>query len=197
MTSYRWSPLEEKGPPPDPKERKKVRSLRPNKVLLQHVGLTVLASLLLVATFAAAGMAPRPLWFVTAALAIGFGSLAIRLIGPQVLETNWPGRQDELAVLRARSNDNRTQFIATWLQESSRERRAGEGSQTFARRVRPLLLELTTDRLVHRHGVDPTLEPDRARAITGDRLWGLVTGDEKRTASLDEIEYAIHTIENL
>ena len=197
MTSYRWSPLEEKGPPPDPKERKKVRSLRLDKVLLQHVGITVLASLLLVGVFAAAGMAPRPLWFVTAALAIGFGSLAIRLIGPQVLETNWPGRQDELAVLRARSNDNRTQFIATWLQESSRERRAGEGSQTFIRRIRPLLLELTTDRLVHRHGIDPEREPDRARALTGDRLWGLITGDDKRTASLDEIEYAIHTIENL
>ena len=197
MTSSRWSPLEEKGPPPDPKERTKVRSLRPNKVVLQHVGITVLASLLLVVVFAAAGMAPRPLWFVTAAVAIGFGSLAIRLIGPQVLETNWPGRQDELAVLRARSNDNRTQFIATWLQESSRERRAGEGSQTFIRRIRPLLLELTTDRLVHRHGIDPEREPDRARALTGDRLWGLITGDDKRTASLDEIEYAIHTIENL
>jgi hypothetical protein len=197
MTSYRWSPLEEKGPPPDPRERR-IRSLRLNKMLLQHVGITVLASLLLVGVFAAAGMAPRPLWFVTAALAIGFGSLAIRLITPQVLETNWPTRHDEqLAAHRARSNENRTQFIATWLQESSRERRAGEGSQTFTRRIRPLLLELSTDRLVHRHGVDPTLEPERARAITGDRLWNLITSDDKRTASLDEIEYAIHTIENL
>ena len=197
MTSYRWSPLEEKGPPPEPGKRR-VRSMRLNKVLVQHVGITVLASLLLVGAFGAAGMAPRPLWFVAAALAIGFGSLAVRLIAPEVLETSWPTRHDEqLAAMRARSNDNRTQFIATWLQESSRERRAGEGSQTFVRRVRPLLLELTTDRLVHRHGVDPTLEPDRARAITGDRLWGLITGDEKRTASLDEIEYAIHTIENL
>ena len=196
MTSYRWTPLEEKGPP-EPGERR-VRSMRLDKVLLQHVGITVLASVLLVGVFAAAGMAPRPLWFVAAALAIGFGSLAIRLITPQVLETTWPRRRDEqLAVLRARSNDNRTQFIATWLQESSRERRAGEGSQTFARRVRPLLLELTTDRLVHRHGVDSVLEPDRARAITGDRLWNLITSDEKRTASQDEIEDAIHTIENL
>lgn len=197
MTSYRWSPLEEKGPPPDPRERR-ARSMRLNKVLLQHVGITVLVSLLLVGVFGAAGMAPRPLWFVAAALAIGFGSLAIRLITPQLIETNWPTRHDEqLAASRARSNDNRTQFIATWLQESSRERRAGEGSQTFIRRIRPLLLELSTDRLVHRHGVDPTLEPDRARAITGEQLWGLITSDDKRTASLDEIEYAIHTIENL
>jgi hypothetical protein len=196
MTSYRWAPLEEKGPPPEPVKR--LRSMRPSKVLLQHVGLTVLASLLLVGAFAAAGMAPRPLWFVATALALGLGSLAVRLVAPQVLETGWPARHDEkLAASRARSNDNRTQFIATWLQESSRERRAGEGSQTFVRRVRPLLLELTRDRLVERHGVNPDLEPDRARALAGDYLWNLVTSDEKRTASLDEIEYAINTIENL
>jgi hypothetical protein len=195
MTSYRWSPLEEKGPPP---EVKRTRSLRPNKMLVVHVGITVVVSLLLVAVFGAAGMAPRPLWFVAAALAVGLASLAIRLILPQVLETSWPGRNDDkLASLRTQTSDNRTQFIATWLQESSRERRVGEGSQTFVRRVRPLLLELTTDRLVHRHGVDPESEPDQARAITGDRLWLLINGDDKRTASLDEIEYAIHTIENL
>jgi hypothetical protein len=195
MTSYRWSPLEEKGPPP---EVKRVRRWWPSKVLVQHLGIAVLASLLFVAIFSAAGMAPRPLWFVATAIAIGVASLAIRLVVPQILETSWPGRHDDrLAGLRARNNDNRTQFIATWLQESNRERRAGEGSRTFVRRVQPLLLELATDRLVHRHGVDPEREPDRARAITGDRVWRLMTDDGKRTASLDEIEDAIHTIENL
>jgi hypothetical protein len=201
MTSYRWTPLDESAPRTSDQgggQKRRIRSMRLDKALVQHVGLTALASLLLIGAFGAAGMAPRPLWFVAMALAIGFGSLALRLIVPQVLETNWPARQDEkLAALRTRSTDNRTQFVATWLQESSRERRAGEGSQTFARRIRPLLLELTTDRLVHRHGVDPALEPDRARAITGDRLWALLTADDKRTASLDEIEDAIQTIENL
>ncbi|WP_238155442.1 hypothetical protein [Kribbella soli] len=194
MTSYRWTALEEKGPPPEVKRK----SLWPSKLLVQHLGVAVLVSLLLVVVFSAAGMAPRPLWFVAAALAVGIVSLAIRLVVPQTVETSWPGQHDDkLAALRARTNDNRTQFIATWLQESGRERRAGDGSQTFTRRVRPLLLELATDRLVHRHGVDPEREPDRARAITGDRLWQLIAGDDKRTASLDEIEYAIHTIENL
>ena len=196
MTSYRWTPLEERGPQEAPKRR--ARSMLLNKVLVQHIGITVLVSLLLVGVFAAAGMSPRPLWFVATALAIGFGSLAIRLIMPQVLETNWPTRHDEqLAALRTRSNDNRTQFIATWLQESNRERRAGEGSLTFVRRIQPLLLELTTDRLVHRHGIDPELEPDRARAIVGDQLWNLIINADKRTASLDEIERAVQTIENL
>ncbi|WP_427885043.1 hypothetical protein ACQHIV_22955 [Kribbella sp. GL6] len=191
--TYRWSALEEKGPPPEVKKRR-----LPNKMLVQHLGLSVLASLILVGIFGAAGMAPRPLWFVVAALGVGLVTLAIRLLMPEVLETNWPGRNDDrLAALRIRNSDNRTQFLATWLQESSRERRAGEGSQTFARRIRPLLLELATDRLVHRHGIDPELEPDRARELLGDRLWSLITGDDRRTASLDEIEGAIHTIENL
>ncbi|HZX01321.1 hypothetical protein [Kribbella sp.] len=191
--TYRWSALEEKGPPPEVKKRR-----LPNKMLVQHLGIAVLASLALVGIFGAAGMAPRPLWFVAAALAVGLVSLAIRLLLPEVLETSWPGRHDDrLAALRIRNSDNRTQFLATWLQESSRERRAGEGSQTFVRRIRPLLLELATDRLVHRHGVDPEREPDRARELAGDRLWALITGDDKRTASLDEIEDAIHTIENL
>jgi hypothetical protein len=193
MTSYSWTPLEEKAPPAEVKKKR-----RPNKMLMQHLGLAVLASLLLVAVFAAAGMAPRPLWFVAAGLAVGVVSLAIRLAMPQVVETSWPGRHDDkLAALRARNSDTRTQFLATWLQESSRERRAGEGSLTFLRRIRPLLLELTTDRLVHRHGVDPEREPERARAITGEQLWALIADDDKRTASFDEIEYAIHTIENL
>ncbi|NIK62201.1 hypothetical protein [Kribbella shirazensis] len=192
-SSYSWTPLEEKAPPAEVKRRR-----RPNKMLVQHLGIAVLGSLLLVGVFGAAGMAPRPLWFVAAALAVGVVSLAIRLLMPQVLETSWPGRHDDnLAVLRTRNSDTRTQFIATWLQESSRERRAGEGSLTFVRRIRPLLLELATDRLVHRHGVDPEREPEQARAIAGDRLWALIADDDKRTASLDEIEYAIHTIENL
>jgi hypothetical protein len=196
MTSYRWTPLEERAPQEQQKRRPK--SMLLNKVLVQHVGITVLVSVLLVGVFAAAGMAPRPLWFVATALALGFGSLAIRLIMLQVLETNWPARHDEeLAALRTRSNDNRTQFIATWLQESNRERRVGEGSLTFVRRIQPLLLELTTDRLVHRHGIDPALEPDRARAIVGDQLWNLISNTDKRTASLDEIERAVQTIENL
>ena len=194
--SYRWTPLEESERRGEGQPRG--RSMRLNKVIVRHVGITVLGSLLLVGAFGAAGMSPRPLWFVATALALGFGSVAVRLIVPQVLETNWPARHDErLATLRHRSNDNRTQFIATWLQEASRERRAGEGSQTFARRIQPLLLELTTDRLVHRHGVDPVREPDRAREITGEKLWSLITGDEKRTASFDEIEYAVQTIEKL
>jgi hypothetical protein len=196
MSVYRWTPLEEKGPPPETEPVR--RRFWPRKVLVQHVGLAVAASLIMVVAFSLAGMAPRPLWFVATALAVGVGSLAIRLLLPQALQTDWPGRYDDrLQEIRSRTADNRTQFLATWVQESSRERRAGDGSRTFLRRIRPLLLELTTDRLVHQHGVDPEREPERARAITGDHLWRLIADEDTRTASLDDIEYAIHTIENL
>lgn len=169
------------------------------KVLLQHVGVAVLVSLLAIAAFGLAGTQPKALWFVGAGLALGFLTLAVRLASPQILETSWPSRQDEkFAESRSSGNsDNRAQFLATWVQESDRERRAGEGSQTFARRIRPMLLELTTSRLVHRHGIDPELEPDRARELLGDQVWTLITGTEARTASFAEIEQAVQTIEKL
>ncbi|MEV6282417.1 hypothetical protein [Kribbella sp. NPDC051770] len=176
--------------------KEKLRSF--NSVLLRHLLICIVAALLAIAGFGLAGTAPRPMWFVGLALAIAFVSVALRLVFPQLVETTWPSRFDEKwAELRSRSNDNRTQFLATWVQESGRERRGGEGSLTFARRVRPLLLELTTDRLVHRHGIDPQQEPDRARALVGDQLWNLITGTGPGTASFAEIEQAVQTIEKL
>ncbi|WP_238334833.1 hypothetical protein [Kribbella amoyensis] len=169
-----------------------------NRVLLQYLGVAVLGSLLLIAGFGLAGTSPRPLWFVAMALAIAFAAVAIRLLFPQLQETSWPTRYDErIAALTGRTSDNRTQFLATWIQEADRERRAGEGSLTFVRRIRPLLLELTTDRLVHRHGIDPAVDPERARALVGDQVWTLIAGAEKQTASFAEIEQAVQTIEKL
>ncbi|MGC4942586.1 hypothetical protein [Kribbella sp. DT2] len=169
-----------------------------NRVLLRHLLICLVAALLLIAALGIAGMAPRALWFVGLALAIGFVSVAVRLVFPQLIETTWPSRFDEKwAELRGRTNDNRTQFLATWVQESGRERRSGEGSLSFARRIRPMLLELTTDRLVNRHGIDPSLEPDRARALVGDQVWDLITGTKAGTASFAELEQAVRTIEKL
>ncbi len=169
-----------------------------NRILLRHLLICLVAALLMIAALGIAGTSPRPMWFVGLALALGFVSVAVRLVFPQIIETTWPSRFDEKwAELRSRSNDNRTQFLATWVQESSRQRRAGEGSMTFTRRIRPMLLELTTDRLVNRHGIDPQLEPDRARALVGDQVWDLITGTEAATASYAELEQAVQTIEKL
>ena len=50
---------------------------------------------------------------------------------------------------------------------------------------------------MHRHGIDPDLEPDRARELTGDQLWRLLTDELTQTASFAEIESAVQTIEKL
>ncbi len=46
----------------------------------------------------------------------------------------------------------------------------------FDQRVRPLLVDIATERLRSRHGVDPATQPERARRILGDSLWQLMTG---------------------
>lgn len=166
--------------------------MTPGRLFLQHLGIAVGASLLLVGAFAFAGMQPRPAWFVAMALAIAFSSYAVRLLGPQLIETTWPQRTDEAAaVQRLRNNDSRAQFLATWVQESGRDPNA------FEHRIRPLLLELTHDRLQHRHGIDLADEPDRARAVVGEPHWVLITGTTARTPAYGEIEQAVRTIEEL
>ncbi|HEU4949112.1 MAG TPA: hypothetical protein VFT31_18330 [Kribbella sp.] len=161
-------------------------------MLVQHLAIAIVADLILIAAFGLAGTQPRPGWFVGMGLAIGFGSVAVRLLGPELIETSWPQRYDEeLAAQRLRNNDSRTQFLATWVQESGRD------PQTFERLIRPLLLELTRDRLLHRRGIDPEVEPDRARAVVGGGLWELISGPTARTASYAEIEQAVQTIEKL
>jgi hypothetical protein len=162
------------------------------RVLLQHLAIAIGVGLLLVAGFGLAGTQPRPVWFVATALAVGFGSVAVRLLGSQLIETSWPQRFDEeLAAQRLRSNDSRAQFLATWVQHAERD------PETFTRRIRPLLAELTRDRLVHRHGIDPAVQPDRAREVAGEHLWELISGTTARTASYAEIEQAVQTIEKL
>ena len=46
----------------------------------------------------------------------------------------------------------------------------------FDQRVRPLLVDIATERLRSRHGVDPATQPERARRILGESLWQLMTG---------------------
>jgi hypothetical protein len=46
-------------------------------------------------------------------------------------------------------------------------------------RLRPLLRELTSERLHASHGVDLDREPDRARPLLGDELWSVVRRDRE------------------
>jgi hypothetical protein len=46
-------------------------------------------------------------------------------------------------------------------------------------RLRPLLRELTAERLHASHGVDLDRQPDRARPLLGDELWSVVRADRQ------------------
>ena len=67
----------------------------------------------------------------------------------------------------------------------------------FRERVRPLLVELATDRLRSRRGVDPRTDPDTARAILGDPLWTLMTGPLTRSPSRAELSRMVEAIERI
>lgn len=168
------------------------------RLLLRHLAVALIIAMALLGIYAQAGNAPRPLWFVAVALAVGVGSAAVQLVLEEVSATSWPDRDDEaMPAARSVTGDRRTDELAKGILGSGRERRAGAGAPLFVRRVRPLLAELARDRLVRRHGVDPVLEPDRARQLTGDAVWKLITDTRPRTASLAEIERAVEAIERL
>jgi hypothetical protein len=158
------------------------------RALAQHVATALGISLVLVGGFSAFGHPTRPAWFAAAALAGGIGSVAVRILGQQLIQSSWPEKQHGY-VARWRNNDSRAQFLATWLQESHRD------PATFSRRVQPLLAELVAARLRRRYGID--LTAPEARAVLGDDVWDLVTTTEPRVVSQAEIERAVRIIENL
>lgn len=86
------------------------------------------------------------------------------------------------------------------LQLTSMESRLSWGStdpDRFRDRVRPLLVELATDRLRSRRGVDPRTDPESARAILGDPLWQLMTGPLTRSPSRAELTRMVESIERI
>lgn len=48
-------------------------------------------------------------------------------------------------------------------------------AERYERRVRPLLLRLTEERLLQRHGIDLRQDPTHARQVTGETLWRILT----------------------
>jgi hypothetical protein len=67
----------------------------------------------------------------------------------------------------------------------------------FRERVRPLLVELATDRLRARHGVDPRTHPEQARTVLGDPLWTLMTAPPTRSPSRAELAALVTAIERI
>jgi hypothetical protein len=67
----------------------------------------------------------------------------------------------------------------------------------FRRRLRPMLRTIVASRLRHGHGVDLDFEPDAARALTGDWLWQMVTGEQDRVLTFGELTRLVDEVEGL
>ena len=161
------------------------------RALVQHLAVALGVCLLLVAAFSVLGNQPRPEWFAAATVAAAIASVAVRMLGRQLIQTSWPERTEGYAGGQWRHNDSRAQFLATWLQESHHD------PDAFARRVQPMLAELVAARLRRRHGIDLETRPDAAREVLGPELWELVTATGPRAVAYAEIQRAVETIENL
>ena len=67
----------------------------------------------------------------------------------------------------------------------------------FRHRVRPLLVDLATDRLRSRRGVDPRTDPEHARQILGEPLWTLMTAEPARSPGRSELTRLVEAIERI
>ena len=70
-----------------------------------------------------------------------------------------------------------------------------DSAEHVNRVLRPRLGRLAADRLQHRHGV--ALGEPRARALLGDRLWGVLTVPATRPPTPAELAEALTTLEQL
>jgi hypothetical protein len=157
--------------------------------VLVNVGVALAVALALVVLLRATGHPLRPWWFVAAALAIGAVSLAWRQLGGLLVETDWPERAEQLR--RPSGGERRVQYLATWMRESERN------PDVFRDRIQPVLATAVRARLLRRHGIDLAVQPDAARAVTGDWLWEVVSGSEPRRPTYDELTKMIDAVEGL
>lgn len=75
--------------------------------------------------------------------------------------------------------------------------RADATRDGFARIVLPPLRELADERLRQRHGITRASEPDRARALLGERLWTLLEGHAGRPPNAGEYAAMVSQLEKL
>ncbi len=68
----------------------------------------------------------------------------------------------------------------------------------FRERVRPVLVDLTLERLRARHGVAPGAQPEVSRRILGEPLWQMVTGPPpSRSPSRPELDRLVEAMERI
>jgi hypothetical protein len=152
-------------------------------------GTALAAALAAMVVLRIGGYPLRPGWFLAAAVAAAAVSLTTRQLGGAVAETDWPERVE--AGLRPLGGERRVQYLATWVRE------ARQNPDTFTDRIQPVLYEAVRARLLRGHGIDLTTDPGAARAVTGDRLWRIVTGREPWQPTYEELTTVIDAVEGL
>ena len=73
----------------------------------------------------------------------------------------------------------------------------GTDPDRFRDRVRPELVDLASDLLRTRRGIDLRTEPDRARSILGEPLWQLITRTPMRSPSRAELSRLVDALERI
>ncbi|HTZ45395.1 MAG TPA: hypothetical protein VMB79_16160 [Jatrophihabitans sp.] len=63
--------------------------------------------------------------------------------------------------------------------------------------LRPMLVQLTADRLAHRHGIRIEDEPARARELLGEQPWQLLTTPPSRPVSRARLHELVQAISRL
>ncbi|GIH09954.1 hypothetical protein Rhe02_80210 [Rhizocola hellebori] len=67
----------------------------------------------------------------------------------------------------------------------------------FNRRVLPRLGELVDERLRQKHGITRAADPEAARQILGDTLWGFVTMPSRRPPNPRDLDQIVTALEKL
>jgi hypothetical protein len=70
-----------------------------------------------------------------------------------------------------------------------------ENDRAFAHRLRPRLVDLADHRLRVHHGVDPAVEPERARLVLGDTAWLIDPTVTGRTPTRDDLDDFLDRLE--
>jgi len=75
--------------------------------------------------------------------------------------------------------------------------RADARQNGFARSLLPALRELADERLRQRHGITRASEPERARALLGERLWTMLEGRAERPPTAEEWAAIVNQLEKI
>ncbi|MBQ1074574.1 hypothetical protein KBX06_15565 [Micromonospora sp. C31] len=74
---------------------------------------------------------------------------------------------------------------------------AGKDRERFAERILPRIGELADERLRQRHGLTRESDPERARALLGDRLWTFLGTPSRRPPSPRDLAAIVAELEKL